>query len=95
MLIGLRDGTDAEKEYVSSMSDANVSGKRMAGRIASWSKNTVFPVCDRDELLRCIVFYAPLNETGVKDAAAKMHLLMRPEWRTLRQRLSQKVFMSI
>lgn len=27
MLIGLRDGTDAEKEYVSSMSDANVSGK--------------------------------------------------------------------
>lgn len=71
MLIGLRDGTDAEKEYVSSMSGANVSGKRMAGRIANWSKNTVFPVCDRDELLRCIVFYAPLNETGVKDAAAK------------------------
>lgn len=71
MLIGLRDGTDAEKEYVSSMSDANVSGKRMAGRIANWSKNTVFPVCDRDELLRCIVFYAPLNETGVKNVAAK------------------------
>lgn len=27
MLIGLRDGTDAEKEYVSSMSDANVPEK--------------------------------------------------------------------
>mgnify|MGYP001010273921 CR=1 FL=1 len=71
MLIGLRDGTDDEKDYVATVSDRNVSGKKVAERISRWSKNTEFPVCSRNELLECLVFYAPLNETGVKDDAAK------------------------
>ena len=60
MLIGMRDGVEAEKAYIAGLTDINVTGKKISGLIADWSKNLTLPVCSRKELAECLALYAPL-----------------------------------
>lgn len=72
MLTGLRDGIEAEREFVSEVSGGEV-GKKLAKRFTEWSKELSLPVASHKEMLENIVFYAPLNVSGTeneKDQAA-------------------------
>jgi len=71
MLIGLRDGHDAEKRYIAQLASGEMTGRKIAKRMAEWSKKTAEPVCDRNRMLEALVLYAPLNVTGEKTEANK------------------------
>ena len=70
MLIGLRDGTEAEQAFVKDVSDGK-AGKKMARHFRKWSKDLSLPVASHRELLENIVYYAPLNETGTETETAR------------------------
>lgn len=45
----------------------------MAERMDKWNNKISLPVCDEKDFLECVVFYAPLNDEGIKsDEARKM-----------------------
>jgi len=71
MLIGLRDGREAEKRYITQLASGEMTGRKIAKRMAEWSKKTDEPVCDRNQMLEALVLYAPLNVTGEKTEANK------------------------
>ena len=70
MLLGLRDGTEAEQAFIQGVSDGK-AGKKMARHFRKWSKNLTLPVASHSELLENIVYYAPLNETGTETEDAR------------------------
>ncbi len=70
MLIGLRDGTEAEQAFVKDVSDGK-AGKKMARHFRKWNNNLSLPVASHSELLENIVYYAPLNETGTETETAR------------------------
>lgn len=70
MLIGLRDGTEAEQAFIKDVSDGK-AGKKMARHFRKWSNNLPLPVASHRELLENIVYYAPLNETGTETEATR------------------------
>ena len=70
MLIGLRDGTEAEQAFIKGVSDGK-AGKKMARQFRKWGKSLALPVASHKELLENIVYYAPLNEAGTETEDAR------------------------
>lgn len=66
MLVGMRDGIEKEKEYVRGLAEGKSVGSKMSGRMAKWLDNIDLPVCEKDDFLECVTFYAPINKTGIK-----------------------------
>lgn len=73
MLIGMRDGIDEEKKYIEKMVNGDGVGNKVAERMDKWNNKISLPVCDEKDFIECVVFYAPLNDEGIKsDEARKM-----------------------
>ncbi len=71
MLIGMCDGIDEEQKYIEKLVNGDGVGNKVAERMDKWNNKISLPVCDEKDFLECVVFYAPLNDEGIKPDDAR------------------------